>query len=61
MASHQVETALLILAFVVVFMAAAAVYAFVGVCWMSLDLQERVAVRGTPIVTRVKFGKCRRE
>ena len=61
MASHQIETALLILAFVVVFMAAASVYAFVGVCWMSLDLQEWVAVQGTPIVTRVKFGKCCRK
>ena len=61
MASHQVETALLLLALVVVFMVAAALYAFAGVCRMSLDLQERVAVRGTPIVTRVKFGKCRRK
>jgi len=59
MASHQIETALLVLAFVVVFMAAVALYTFAVVCRMSLDLQERVAVRGTPIVTRVKFGKCR--
>jgi len=58
MASHQIETALLILSLVVVFMAATALYAFAGVCRMSLDLQEQVAVRGTPIVTRVKFGKC---
>ena len=61
MASHQIDTTLLVLAFVVVFMAAAAVCAFARVCWMSLDLQERVAVRGTPIITRVKFGKCRRK
>jgi len=59
MASHQVETALLVLAFTVLFMAAAALYTFAGVCRMSLDLQERVAVRGTPIITRVKFSKCR--
>ena len=61
MASHQIETTLLVLAFVVVFMAAVALYAFTAVCRVSLDLQERVAVRGTPIVTRVKFGKCRRK
>jgi len=59
MASYQVETVLLVLAFVVAFSAAAALYTFAMVCWMSLDLQEQVAVRGTPIVTRVKFGKCR--
>ena len=59
MASHQIKTALLLLAVVAVFMAAAALYAFARVCRMALDLQERVAVRGTPIVMRVKFGKCR--
>ena len=61
MASYQIETAFLVLAFTAAFMAAAALYAFAMVCWMSLDLQEWVAVRGTPIVTKVKFGKCRRE
>ena len=61
MAFHQIETVLLILSLVIVFMAAAALYAFARVCQLSLDLQERVAVRGTPIVTRVKFGKCRRK
>jgi len=61
MASYQVETVLLVLVFIVAFSAAAALYAFMLVCRMSLDLQERVAVRGTPIVTRVKFGKCRRK
>jgi len=61
MASHQIEVALLVLTFVTAFMAAIALYAFSVVCWMSLDLQERVAVRGTPIVTRVKFGKCCRK
>ena len=59
MAFHQVETVLLILALVVVFMAAVALHAFVRVCRLSLDLQEQVAIRGTPIMTRVKFGKCR--
>jgi len=44
MASHQVETALLILALIVAFMAAFALYAFTAVCQMSLDLQEWVAV-----------------
>jgi len=58
MASHQVETALLVLALVLVAVVGAVAYVFSSVCWMSLTLQERVAVRGTPIVTRVKFGKC---
>ena len=61
MVSHQIEMALLILAFVVACMATIALYAFMAVCRMSLDLQEWVAVRGTPIVTRVKFSKCRRK
>jgi len=61
MASHQVETALLVFAFLAAFMAAVALFAFARVCRMSLDLQERVVVRGTPIVTRVKFGKCHRK
>ena len=59
MASHQVETALLLVAIVVLFVVGAAVLAFVGACRLALDLQERVSVRGTPIVARVKFGKCR--
>jgi len=59
MASYQVETFLLILALIVVSMVAGALYALTQICRMSLDLQERVAVRGTPIVTRVKFSKCR--
>jgi len=58
MASHQIETALLVLAFIIACMAAIALHAFTAVCRMSLDLQERVAVRGTPIMMRVKFGKC---
>ena len=61
MASYQVETVLLVLAFIVAFSAAAVLYAFALVCRLSLDLQEWVAVRGTPIVTRVKFGKCCRK
>ena len=61
MASHQIETALFFLAVVVLCALAAAVLAFAGVCRLALDLQERVSVRGTPIVTRVKFGKCRRK
>ena len=59
MASHQIETALFLLAVVIFGALAAAMLAFAGVCRLALDLQERVAVRGTPIVTRVKFGKCR--
>jgi len=58
MASHQVELVLLILSIMVVFTAAFALYAFTAVCRMSLDLQEQVAVWGTPIVMRVKFGEC---
>jgi len=61
MASHQIKTALLVLAIVVLFVVAAAVLAFAGVCRLALDFQERVSVRGTPIVMRVKFGKCRRK
>jgi len=61
MASHQIETALLVLAVVVLFVVSAAVLAFAGVCRLALDLQERVSVRGTPVVTKVRFGKCRRE
>jgi len=59
MASHQIETALFLLAVVVLFALASAVFAFAGVSRLALDLQERVSVRGTPIVMRVKFGKCR--
>jgi len=61
MAFHQLETALLILSLVVACLAGFALYAFTVVCRMSLDLQERVAVRGTPIMMRVKFGKCCRK
>jgi len=61
MALHQIETALLLLALVVVFAVAAAVFTFAGVCRLALDLQERVSVRGTPVVTRVSIGKCRRK
>jgi len=59
MASYQVETALIVLSLLVALVGAIALYAFATVCRMSLDLQEWVAIRGTPIVTRVKFGKCR--
>ena len=61
MVSFQVETALLVLLIGVALAVTAALYAFATVCRMSLDLQERVAVRGTPIVMRVKFGKCCRK
>jgi len=61
MASHQIETALLLLAVVVLAALVAAVLAFTGVCRLALDLQERVSVQGTPIVTKVQFGKCRRK
>jgi len=59
MASHQIETALLVLALIIASMAAIALHAFMAVYQMFLDLQEQVAVHGAPIVTRVKFGKCR--
>ena len=71
MASHQIKTALLVLAFIVACrsshptpdlpanrMAAVTLQVIISVCWMSLDLQEWVVVRGAPIMTRVKFGKC---
>ena len=61
MASYQVKTALLALSFIVALAAALALFAFTAVCRMSLALQEWVAVWGTPIVTRVKFGKCCRK
>ena len=59
MASYQIEAVLLVLALIVAVVAAFALYAFTVVCRMSLELQERIVVRGTPIVTRMKFGKCR--
>jgi len=55
---EEVETALLILAFIVACMAAIALQMIITVCWMSLDLQEQGAVHDVPIVMRVKFGKC---
>ena len=61
MASHQLETAFLILSLVVACLTGFALYAFMAVCQMSLDLQEWVVVRGTSIVMRVKFGKCHRK
>ena len=57
--SHYIEAAFFFLTVVVLCTLAAAVLAFAGVCRLALDLQERVSVRGTPIVTRVKFSKCR--
>ena len=59
MASHQIETVLLLLTFIVACMAAITLQAIVMVCRMSLDLQEQIAVCSAPIMTRVKFGKCR--
>jgi len=59
MASYQIEAVLLVLALIVAVVAAFALYAFTVVCRMSLELQEQVVVRGTTIVTRMKFGKCR--
>jgi len=57
--SHLFEVVSFFLTVVVLSTLAAAVLAFAGVCRLALDLQERVSVWGTPIVTRVKFGKCR--
>jgi len=59
MVSHTMETALLVVAFLFACVAIVMAQAIITVCHMSLTLQERVAVQGTPIVTRVKFGKCR--
>jgi len=59
MASHQIETALLVFAFMVACLAAITLQTIVMVCRLSLDLQEWMAVHGAPIITRVKFGKCR--
>jgi len=61
MASHQIETALFLLAVVVLFALAAALLALAGVCRLALDLQARVVVRETPIVTKVQFRKCHRK
>jgi len=58
MESHKVKTALLILAFCFACLAVVVAQAIISVCRMSLTLQEQVAVRGTPIITRVKFSKC---
>jgi len=57
MESHMIKTALLILSFglcIVVLI----LQEILSVCHLYLDLQEQVAVQGTPIVTKVKFGKC---
>jgi len=61
MASHTMETALLVLAFVFACMAVVVAQAIITICHMSLTLQEQVMVRGTPIVIQVKFSKCHRE
>jgi len=61
MESHKIETALLIFIFCFACIMVVALQAIVMVSHMSLALQEWVAVQGTPIVTRVMFGKCCRK
>jgi len=61
MESHKIETALLVLGFCFACIAVVALQAIITVSHMTLTLQEQVAVRATPIVTRVKFGKCHRK
>ena len=61
MESHMIETALLVLDFFFLCLAVVAVQAIISVSHLSLELQEQVAVQDTPIVTRVKFGKCHRK
>ena len=58
MESHTIESALLVLGFCFACVAVVALQAIIMVSHMTLTLQEQVAVRATPIVTRVKFGKC---
>ena len=61
MESYKTETALLVFGFCLACIAVVALQAIIMVSRMSLDFQERVAVHGTPIITRVKFGKCCRK
>jgi len=58
MESHKLETALLVFGFCFACIAVVALQAIIMVSCMTLTLQEQVAVQATPIVTRVKFGKC---
>ena len=58
MESHMMEATLLILGFSLLCAMALVVLGILSTCHMTLDLQERVAMRGTPIAMRVKFGKC---
>ena len=59
MESHIIETSLLVLGFCFACVAVIVLQVIVSICRMTLTLQEQVAVQATPIVTRVKFSKCR--
>jgi len=61
MESHTIQTALLVLGFCFACVAVVALQAIIMVSRMTLTLQERVAVWATFIMTRVKFGECRRK
>jgi len=58
MESHMIETTLLVLGFGLFCAMALMVLSILSTCWMTLDLQEWVAMWGTPIMMRVKFCKC---
>ena len=55
----MIKTTLLVLGFCFACVVVVALQAIIMVCRMTLTLQEQVAVQATPIVMRVKFGKCR--
>jgi len=61
MESHMIEMTLLVLGFCFACVAVVALQAIITVSHMTLTLQEWVAVRATPIMMRVKFGKCHRK
>ena len=61
MESHKIETALLVLGFCFACEAVVALQVIIMVSHMTLTLQEQVAVWATPIMMRVKFGKCCRK
>jgi len=58
MESHKIKTALLVFGFCFACIAVVVLQAIIMVSHMTLTLQKWVAVQATPIVTRVKFGKC---
>jgi len=57
----MIETALPILGFGFLCAAVVCLQAMLSACQMTLELQEQVAVHGTPIVVQMLFDKCYRK